>query len=92
MFHPITTKAMIRPKKQRIESNDYGIYHLHKVLIEFIIEEGAAETSLRCPDCLVYADEIVEDARTYASVYYGYSSNDKYVDYDTDNYGFSDSY
>jgi len=59
---------------------------------EFVIEQGAAETSLRCPDCLVYADEPIEDAHTYASVYYGYSNNDRYVDYDADNYGSSESY
>lgn len=59
---------------------------------EFFIQETDADQTLRCPDCLVYLDETVEDARTYASTYYGYSDDNRYVDYDSDNYGFSDSY
>lgn len=59
---------------------------------EFLIEEGTVGQSLRCPDCLMYADEVIEDARTYASTYYGYSDRQSYLDYDSDNYGFSDSY
>jgi hypothetical protein len=58
---------------------------------EFMVEENSPST-LRCPSCLAWEDEVIDTARGYAKTYYGYSEDSRYVDYDSDNYGFSDSY
>ena len=58
---------------------------------EFTVDEKAP-AALRCPSCLSWADEVQDTARGYAKTYYGYSDNSRYMDYDSDNYGFSDSY
>ena len=51
-----------------------------------------APSTLRCPSCLAWAEEVQDTARGYAKTYYGYSDNSRHMDYDSDNYGFSDSY
>jgi hypothetical protein len=56
-----------------------------------MVEESSPST-LRCPSCLAWEDEAIDTARGYAKTYYGYSEDSRYVDYDSDNYGFSDSY
>lgn len=58
---------------------------------EFMVNEDSPST-LRCPSCLAWEDEIQDTAIGYVKTYYGYSDDSRYVDYDSDNYGYSDSY